>query len=144
MLLRREIDCISQVVDKLHSLYQGRPVSLQETEMRVPITFLDQYEELEPWKPYAYSETNKYPGSPAFSVSTFTQLCKLSVIMNRILNKIYAERSVKRNKDELASDLETLHEEIEQWRQDLPAHLIFNPGESTQVQPPPPHVLSLL
>ena len=84
------------VVDKIQSLYQGRPVSLQELECSVSIQFMDHYEELEHWKPFAYSETQKYPGSPAYSVSTLTQLCKLSLIMNRILNKVYGERNSKR------------------------------------------------
>jgi hypothetical protein len=79
---------VSEVVDKIQSLYQGRPVSLQEADTRVPILFQDQYEELEHWTPFAYSETQRYPGSPAYSVSTFTELCKLSVIMNAILNNV--------------------------------------------------------
>ena len=35
------------VVDKIQSLYQGRPASLQEFDNRVPLTFNDNYEELE-------------------------------------------------------------------------------------------------
>ena len=35
------------VVDKIQSLYQGRPASLQEFDIRVPLTFNDTYEELE-------------------------------------------------------------------------------------------------
>ena len=35
------------VVDKIQSLYQGRPASLQEFDIRVPLTFNDNYEELE-------------------------------------------------------------------------------------------------
>ncbi|KAJ5815110.1 hypothetical protein N7474_006887 [Penicillium riverlandense] len=49
---------------KIQSLYQGRPVSLQEIECSVPMTFMDRYEELEHWKPFAYPETHSHPGSP--------------------------------------------------------------------------------
>lgn len=35
------------VVDKIQSLYQGRPASLQEFDIRVPLTFNDDFEELE-------------------------------------------------------------------------------------------------
>jgi hypothetical protein len=132
-----------QVVDKIQSLYQGRPVSLQEQECNVPITFLDDFEELEHWKPFAYSTTQSHPGSPAHSVSTFTELCKLSMIMNRILNKVYGERSSKRTPRELAEDLKLLHGNLDQWRADLPAHLSYDPSNTT-LPIPPPHVLSLL
>lgn len=131
------------VVDKIQSLYQGRPVSLQELECNVSIKFMDHYEELEHWKPFAYSETQKYPGSPAYSVSTFTQLCKLSLIMNRILNKVYGERNSKRTASELARDLKSLHSDLDQWRMELPAHLIYDAAD-TKKPIPPPHVLSLL
>lgn len=131
------------MVDKIQSLYQGRPVSLQEQECSVSIQFMDHYEELENWKPFAYSETHKYPGSPAYSVSTFTQLCKLSLIMNQILNKVYGERSSKRSPSELARDLKLLHSDLDKWWENLPPHLTYDPAEmSTPI--PPPHVLSLL
>lgn len=141
--IRRRVFWGAFVVDKLHSLYQGRPVSLQEGDIRVPTTFLDTYEELESWKPFAYPETRSYVGSPSYSVSTFVQLCKLSVIMNRILNKVYAERSSRRSVQELVNDLKFLHQELVQWREDLPGHLTFNPGDTSAIIPPP-HVLSLL
>jgi hypothetical protein len=79
------------VVDKIRSLYQGRPVSLQEADTRVPMVFKDRCEKLEHWMPFAYSGTRGYPGSPAYSILTFTELCKLSVIMNDILNNVYSE-----------------------------------------------------
>lgn len=131
------------VVDKIQSLYQGRPVSLQELECGVSVSFLDSYEELEHWKPFAYSVTQSHPGSPAYSVSTFTELCKLSLIMNRILNKVYGERTSKRTPSELAEDLRSLHATLDQWWTDLPPHLNYDPS-SGSLATPPPHVLSLL
>jgi hypothetical protein len=104
---------------------------------------MDNYEELENWVPFAYPETQSHPGSPAYSVSCFTQLCKLSLIMNRILNKVYAERSTKRGPNELAEDLKSLHADLEQWGESLPPHLHFDPSRPS-VTTPPPHVLSLL
>ncbi|KAH8694225.1 fungal-specific transcription factor domain-containing protein [Talaromyces proteolyticus] len=141
--IRRRVFWGAFVVDKIQSLYQGRPVSLQEQECNVSITFLDDYEELEHWKPFAYSTTQSYPGSPAYSVSTFTELCKLSLIMNRILNKVYGERSSTRTPSELAEDLKTLHTNLDQWRDYLPTHLNYDPSSSSS-SIPPPHVLSLL
>lgn len=130
------------MVDKIQSLYQGRPVSLQEADIKVPILFQDQYEELERWTPFAYSETQSYPGSPAYSVSTFTELCKLSVIMNAILNNVYGVKSAKRAPEKLAEDLERMHADLENWQAALPEHLVFDPSIFGGPVPPP-HVLSL-
>jgi hypothetical protein len=104
---------------------------------------MDRYEELEHWKPFAYPETLSHPGSPAYSVSTFTELCKLSLIMNRILNKVYGERSSKRTPSELTEDLKSLHAILDQWQTDLPHHLNYDPSDTSNPIPPP-HVLSLL
>jgi len=105
--------------------------------------FQDNFEELEHWKPFAYSGTKDYPGSPAYSVTTFGELCKLSIVMNEILNKFYAEKSEKRGPERLADDLKGLHGDLESWEANLPVHLKLSTIESTGVVPPP-HVLSLL
>jgi hypothetical protein len=129
----------------MQSLYQGRPVSLQESDTRVPITFLDTYEEFEHWMPFAYDQTvqQTYPGSPAYSVSTFAGLCKLSVIMNSILNNIYAEATFDKSPDELADLREKLHSRLRDLHTQLPEHLKFDPAKPPAVIPPP-HVLSLI
>jgi hypothetical protein len=117
-------------------------MSLQEADTRVPMIFQDNFEELESWHPQAFPGTQNYPGSPTYSVSTFTELCKLSVIMNDILSKVYAEKTIKRGPERLAEDLKSLHSDLEKWETALPYHLRFeNVGGSGVV--PPPHVLSL-
>ncbi|CEN62016.1 Putative Nitrate assimilation regulatory protein nirA [Aspergillus calidoustus] len=132
------------VVDKIQSLYQGRPVSLKETDALVPIKFLDTYEELEHWQPFAYSTcAPDYPGTPAYSTSTFTLLCKLSLIMSDILSCIYTERSIDQSPTELASMLERLQLRLNQWQASLPNHLRFDPGKARGLAFPPPHVSSL-
>ena len=133
------------VVDKIQSLYQGRPVSLQEADTSVTMTFLDKFEEHEHWTPFAYSSESRsdYPGGPAYSVSTFTALCSLSVIMNKILNNIYAERIFDRSSNELSQMLEDLHSKLKEWHQSLSPHLQFDPSRQTS-STPPPHVLSLM
>jgi len=133
------------VVDKIQSLYQGRPVSLQESNTRVPICFLDTYEELEAWRPFAYPGTpdSAFTGSPAYSVSTFTALCKLSVIMSDILSCIYAERSFDQDPSELSKTLESLHSRLGQWKEQLPPHLNFDTSQPLAPMPPP-NVMSLM
>lgn len=140
--IRRRVFWGAFVVDKIQSLYQGRPVSLQHCDTRVSLSFLDHYEELEPWQPFAYSDTQSYSGSPGYSVSTFVQLCKLSLVLNEILNKVYSERSSNRSPHDLIASLNTLDGQLKDWHDALPDHLRFN-AHATKVVPPP-HVLSLL
>ncbi|CAI0651260.1 unnamed protein product [Colletotrichum noveboracense] len=140
--IRRRVFWGAFVVDKIQSLYQGRPASLKESDTLVPIKFLDTFEEFENWAPFAYSaQNNSYPGSPAYSVSTFTHLCRLSVVMSDILSCIYTERAFDKSPQELSTMLENLSSKLAAWKDALPAHLIFDPKSSTRV--PPPHVLSL-
>lgn len=138
--IRRRVFWGAFVVDKIQSLYQGRPASLQDFDTKVSLTFLDYYEELEDWHPFAYSDVQSYPGSPAYSVSTFTELCKLSRILNGILNKVYSERSPNRSAQDLVATLTSLDNQLKDWEENLPSHLRFTSGTS----PPPPHVLSVL
>lgn len=130
-------------MDKIQSLYQGRPVSIQEVDSNVPIEFQDRFEELEQWSPFAYSAPETYPGSPAYSVSTFTELCKLCIIMNGILNKVYSERNSNQDSSKLSEVQQSLHADLEKWYSELPSHLRFDPSNSL-ANIPPPHVHSLL
>lgn len=140
--IRRRVFWAAFVVDKIQSLYQGRPASLQNFDTQVSLIFLDHYEELENWQPFAYSDVQSYPGSPAYSVSTFAELCKLSRILNGILNKVYSERSSDRAAQDLMVTLESLDSQLQSWYDVLPGHLHFTGGASQLT--PPPHVLSLL
>jgi hypothetical protein len=130
-------------VDKIQSLYQGRPVTLKESDTRVSLKIMDTYEELEHWMPFAYStQVNAYSGSPAYSVSTFTALCKLSIILSEIVSCIYTERSFDRSPSELSKVLDELHTKLTAWYDGLPPHLNFEPRAKSKTTPPP-HVLSL-
>ena len=131
------------VVDKVQSLYQGRPVNMQYMDCRVPLLFLDQSEEKETWQPFGFSASRHYPECPAYTISTFISLCKLCIIMNRILNKVYSEESSTRGPDGLGKDLASLHSELEHWHSTLPIHLKYDASSPLNVVPPP-HVLSLL
>ncbi|TLS27355.1 hypothetical protein PpBr36_04212 [Pyricularia pennisetigena] len=140
--IRRRVFWGAFVVDKIQSLYQGRPATLRESDTAVPIKFLDTFEELQNWQPFAYSMENKrYSGSPAYSVTTFTSLCRLSVVMSDILSCIYTERTFDHSAVELCATLENLNSKLVAWKKALPKHLDFDPIDPTQI--PPPHVLSL-
>lgn len=141
--IRRRVFWAAFVIDKIQSLYQGRPVSIKESDTLVPIKFQDTYEELEHWTPFAYSTQSDatYLGSPAYSVSTFRHLCQLSVILSDILSTIYTERSSDSSPAELSSRLESIHSKLTTWRQNLPEHLAIDAHKVSVT--PPPHVLSL-
>lgn len=131
-------------MDKIQSLYQGRPVTIKESDTLVPIKFLDTYEELEHWTPLAYltQSSETYPGSSAYSISTFKYLCKLSIILSDILSSIYTERSSHSSPTELSHKLESIHGRLQKWRDNLPDHLSADLAAMSAT--PPPHVLSLL
>ncbi|KAH8722352.1 fungal-specific transcription factor domain-containing protein [Phaeosphaeriaceae sp. PMI808] len=141
--IRRRVFWAAFVVDKVQSLYQGRPVSIKESDTLVPIKFLDTYEELEHWAPFAYSTqpSSTYLGSPAYSISTFRHLCQLSVILSDILSTIYTERSLDSSPRELSSKLESIHAKLTTWHSLLPIHLAVDVKKEPIT--PPPHVLSL-
>ncbi|MCJ1473985.1 hypothetical protein MMC13_002641 [Lambiella insularis] len=138
--VRRRVFWAAFTIDKVQSLYRGRPVGLQAMNCQVPLIFLDQYEEMEDWHPFGFSGST-YPGMPTYSLSTFANLCKLSLVMNRILNAVYAEQSVETASTK--KDLDALHVELDQWYSALPVHLKYDPHDAFAVVPPP-HVLSLL
>lgn len=134
---------LKQVVDKIQSLYQGRPVSIKESDTLVPTKFLDTFEEFEHWAPFAYStqSTAAYMGFPAYSVSTFRHLCQLSVVLSDILSTIYTERNFDKSPTELSNKLETIHSKLTTWHSQLPDHLAGDVKKAAIT--PPPHVLSL-
>ncbi|RSL75134.1 hypothetical protein CEP51_011160 [Fusarium floridanum] len=141
--VHRRVFWAAFTLDKVQSIYQGRPARLRESDNRVPIQFLDEYEELEEFNTNTYSELPTQLGCPTYSVSTFEQLCKLSIIMDRILCNLYSEKSCSRDPQELLDASNSLHTKLRRWRREIPAHLMVhlnNPSNSTIL----PHTLSLL
>ncbi|KAI9902252.1 hypothetical protein N3K66_004069 [Trichothecium roseum] len=140
--VRRRVFWAAFALDKVQAIYQGRPARLREADNNVQIKFLDEYEELEPFHTRTYSPSPRQLDVPTYSVTTFEQLSRLSVIMDRVLACLYAERSFARDADELLLDAGRLHGELERWKRDLPAHLVVrldDAATSTIL----PHTLSL-
>lgn len=109
----------------------------------VPIKFMDEYEELEQFSTHTYAEQPSQLGSPTYSVSIFEELCKLSVIMDRIVYSLYAENSFKRSTEDFLSTSRLLHADLKRWRAELPTHLVIRvDNDDTSVVLP--HTLSLL
>lgn len=142
--IRRRVYWAAFVVDKMQSLYQGRPATLQARGQQVPIKFLDTYEELEHWSPFAYTADPTYPGSPSYSVSTFQEFCKLCIILHDVLDKMYCEGSEKRSTDNIIQDVEILESRIQCWMRELRDHLRLDASNGNEYESIlPPHVFSL-
>ena len=106
----------------MQSIYQGRTARLRSTDCGVPIEFLDEFEELEPFDPVGYSGLSSL-GEPTHSVSTFEQLCNLSLMTDRILSSLYAETSLETDPGALLQISQSLHADLMRWRESLPVHL---------------------
>ncbi|KAK4054715.1 hypothetical protein OIV83_000639 [Microbotryomycetes sp. JL201] len=136
--IRRRLVWAAFVFDKIISLYQGRAVTLHEFDVKVPPVFFDMFEEQEPWTPFAFASTGSYTSSPSYSVSTFTELCSLSVLMGRIINTFYADH----NCPDPLQQLDTHNRSLAEWSEHIPACLKYDPLDGS-LPVPPPHVLSL-
>lgn len=142
--IRRRIYWAAFVVDKMQSLYQGRPATLRARGEHVPIKFSDTYEELEHWSPFAYTIETSYPGSPSYSVSTFQELCKLCIILHDVLDIMYGDGIEKRSTENVIQDNDALERRIQEWMKSLPDHLrLCDSNGNTGNSLPPPHVFSL-
>ena len=130
-------------MDKIYSIYQGRPARLSGIDTSVPAIFHDDYEELEPFSAVTFTDVPCRPTPPRHSVSTLAELCKLSRIMDKILRELYSENSRDRDVSDLFNVSMILHHELKCWRSEMPPHLnVRLRGPSTAVILP--HTLALV
>ncbi|EED14997.1 nitrogen assimilation transcription factor nirA, putative [Talaromyces stipitatus ATCC 10500] len=141
--IRRRLFWAAFVQDKVQSIFQGRPARLREADVNVPISFMDDYEELEQFTSLSYAQTELNLSFPTRSVSVFQQLCKLSIIMDRIISGIYAENCSLKSTSKLLDTACSLHQDLKDWRKSLPEHLNMD-FDNTKTPPLTPHALSLM
>ncbi|KAL5325601.1 hypothetical protein ACEPPN_006729 [Leptodophora sp. 'Broadleaf-Isolate-01'] len=154
--IRRRVFWGAFICDKLQSLYLGRPVTFQECDARVSRDFMDTMEENELWMPYVDPKTPSQNVSatpplptPVYSVSTFQQLCLLSKIMAKIINRFYVIGATFDNTHEY---LQAADDSLAAWYAALPPHLLFEPWAKdspsspshTRVTTAAPNVMLLL
>ncbi|KAF4120593.1 Pfam:BB1 [Geosmithia morbida] len=142
--IRRRVFWAAFSMDKVQSIYLGHPPRLRETDSCVPIRFLDEYQELEPFHASGRSRfpTEQQLSRPSYSLSTFEQQCRLSIITDRMLS-LYAEAMPKPAAHELMASAEALHAQLKRWKSGMPVHLLIrleDPTASTIL----PHTLSLM
>ncbi|GAC93381.1 predicted transcription factor [Pseudozyma hubeiensis SY62] len=168
--LRRRVVWAAFVIDKIHSLYQGRQASIERRNLYVPIEFHDHFEETEFWTPVAFHRPLReaaggqgssargnngvaptgYTG-PIYSVSTFAELCRLTVIMEKIIQIFYSIDSGARSERAQTEHLIGMRSELASWRTSLPAHLRIdsnspasrNGGGGQRSRTCPPNLISL-
>jgi hypothetical protein len=116
---------------------------MREMDNCVPIEFMDEFEELEPFNSLTYESNSRQLDCPTYGVSAFEQLCKLCIIMDRGICGLYSETSLSKEPSDLLRILRDLRADLTRWRDQLPAHLSIrfdDIGSATVL----PHTLSLL
>lgn len=146
--------------DKILSLYLGRMPGFTPNTEEVPLNFMDDYSDSDMWAPY-YGESPQpelasapnYPPCPGYVVSCFRQLCKMCVILNDLMQNIYAPEAAARRdmeEEEYTGGTKASNEapfirisrDLRDWLMSLPAHLRINPDQMPPLAPPP-HIVSL-
>ena len=144
--MRRRIFYGAYIMDKFQSLYFGRTPALPLIGTEPPQIFLDTYEDLELWAPYADTSLDAnepfrpYTPRPQHLVPAFSALLRLAEITNDIITRLYMPLAVQMTSDQAAECLKSLRNCLDDWHESLPAHLHFRPLEDPT---PPPHHLSL-
>jgi hypothetical protein len=138
MELRRRVAWAAYTIDKVHSLYQGRQVSIRMAEIAFPAAFVDKFEEQEYWTPIAYEGRAKAGvfACPVYSVSTFTQLCRLTMVLEEIIECFYGVKSAEKPKNILLEQLHKLHERLKDWHASLPPFLAMDLQEQSPLAEP--------
>jgi hypothetical protein len=130
--------------DVTQSLYLGRPCMFATVEARVPLTYLDTFEELVMWEPHvdpeapASEQPPAYAPQPAHGVSTFGALIRLFQLCTRII-KIYGIDTIKCDTQYLQNEVVDLERHLQSWSDSLPQHLRFDPERPFV---PPPHQIT--
>ncbi|KAL2863972.1 Zn(II)2Cys6 transcription factor [Aspergillus lucknowensis] len=131
--------------DKHISLYLGRMPNFVLGAENVPLVFLDDFSEDDPWEPF-YGPDPKaeqlpaYPATPGHVISCFTALCKLCTIVSQLMLELYSAQP-SRAKPKMAA-FARIGEDLNDWWTALPPFLRILPDNIPTLSPPP-HITSL-
>ena len=144
--MRRRVYWGAYVGDKFQSLFLGRPPSMPANAGNVPREFMDSYEEMEKWRPYADPQAQPfdniiatYQRRPAYALSTFRALLDLCDIAGQIIDSFYSVHSAETPRDNLIMKRDEIRDKLSAWSATLPSWLQFDPGNQP---PPPPHQIT--
>ncbi|KAL3475205.1 fungal-specific transcription factor domain-containing protein [Aspergillus californicus] len=141
--MRRRLYWGAFVTDATQALYLGRPCMFATAEARVPLQFLDKFEELEDWEPYLDPLSHvelppPYAPQAAHAVSTFSWLARLFQISTRIID-LYGIQVIRCSSQSIQDKKAAIEKDLEYWSASLPENLKFDPdGPLT----PPPHQIT--
>lgn len=107
------------------------------------MSLLDEFEELEQFHSRTYSALPAEMDTPVRSVSTFEQLCKLSIISESIIAVLYSQKSATTDPAYLLQVLPSLRDRLYHWRNSLPAHLDLGSSDMSSFDVLP-HTLSIM
>ncbi|KAK5233557.1 hypothetical protein LTR47_005179 [Exophiala xenobiotica] len=144
--MRKRIFYGAYVLDKVQSLYFGRPPALRLLGTEPSPELLDTFEELELWAPYVDpllpppSASQAYRPRPSHIVTTFQALLKLAELANEIIEKFYIPTAGHSIAGAATENLRLVRAKLDNWRMTLPAHL----QDNHQNPPfPTPHHITL-
>jgi hypothetical protein len=138
---RKRLYWTAYVTDVTQSLCLGRQCSFATTEARVPLMFLDTFEELNEWEPYLDTTepaplSRAYVSQPVYAVSSFISLVKLMRIGAQV-TKLYGIETVGQTTETIMQEKHSIESQLAHWLDTLSEELAFNPLENKAV--PPPH-----
>lgn len=142
--MRKRLYWGAYVTDVTQSLYLGRPCMFATQEARVPLRFLDTFEEMDEWRPYmdpmGSVGQGTYEPQPAHTLSTFTSLIRVMQIATQICD-LYGIHAMKYDSKYVLEKKSSIEMQLQKWSSGLPKHLVFDPQISAT---PPPHQITPL
>lgn len=142
--MRKRLYWGAYVTDVTQSLYLGRPCMFATQEARVPLSFLDTFEEMNEWRPFAdpISSVGQclYEPRPAHTLSTFTSLIRVMQIATQVCD-LYGIHAMKYDSRYVLDKKLSIEKQLQKWSSGLPKHLMFSPDTDAT---PPPHQITPL
>ncbi|KAJ4298001.1 hypothetical protein N0V90_005900 [Kalmusia sp. IMI 367209] len=140
--MRKRLYWGAYVTDVTQSLFLGRPCMFANVEARVPLLFLDTFEELDEWQPYndpLAGISLVYKPQAAHAISTFTSLVRLATI-GKMVSDLYDIAVMKNDTKSVLNTKASIEQKLEEWSEASPKHL--QPCPEHTGNSPPPHQIT--
>lgn len=140
--MRKRLYWGAYVTDVTQSLFLGRPCMFATVEARVPLSFLDTFEELDEWQPYVDPLSviiSAYEPQPARAISTFTSLIRLAKI-GKMVSDIYDIAIMQNDTKSVLNTKASIERLLEQWTSNSPKHSHTDADHAGNS--PPPHQIT--
>ncbi|OOF91796.1 hypothetical protein ASPCADRAFT_509779 [Aspergillus carbonarius ITEM 5010] len=118
--IRKRVLWGAYLIDKIQCLFQGRHPLLRQVDFNTPLSFWDEYDELEEFQCITYAPARSRPGIPSLNVTLLTKLCELALIIERIVGELYSVSMRDRAGSPNHLVTEKINADLTQWRRGLP------------------------